>query len=106
MLLDFRATSSRLPGVPTDRSSSVGWSGAKVGDHEARPVRIFILHRPETPLKPYIVPPAFQTPPPASQSNLHRAPIPAPSTAPPPAPWPSPIPHSETAPASSAPAHP
>jgi Cys-tRNA(Pro)/Cys-tRNA(Cys) deacylase len=31
---DRRAPSLRLTGVPTDRSSSVGWSGATVGDHE------------------------------------------------------------------------
>jgi membrane peptidoglycan carboxypeptidase len=32
----FRAPSLRLAGVPTDRSSSVGWSGARVGDHEPK----------------------------------------------------------------------
>jgi Cys-tRNA(Pro)/Cys-tRNA(Cys) deacylase len=31
---DRRAPSLRLTGVPTDRSSSAGWSGARVGDHE------------------------------------------------------------------------
>jgi hypothetical protein len=31
---DRRTPSLRLTGVLTDRSSSVGWSGARVGDHE------------------------------------------------------------------------
>jgi oligopeptidase B len=33
----LRAPSLRLTGAPTDRSSSVGWSGARVGDHETQP---------------------------------------------------------------------
>jgi oligopeptidase B len=31
------APSLRLTGVPTDRSSSVGWSGARMGDHNSQP---------------------------------------------------------------------
>jgi len=39
----FRAPSLRLSGVPGDRSSSLGWSGAKVGNHQLRKILVCVL---------------------------------------------------------------
>ncbi|HWG19812.1 MAG TPA: glycosyltransferase family 39 protein [Terracidiphilus sp.] len=38
-----RAPSSRLTGVPGDRSSSLGWSGAGVGNHKLRKILVCLL---------------------------------------------------------------